>query len=70
MLDPNPLNILGKNVLPPEVEARLIARGCVFAMYESNPAQKSPILVTSKRPYVETATRFVRDAYAPVLAFA
>lgn len=63
MLDPNPENILGKGILPPEKEAKIIARGCVFAKFVT--AQGKSILVTFRRPHDEILADLFSDTYAP-----
>lgn len=65
MLDPHPDNLLGKDIFPPEVEAELLAEGAVFATYKYIKSQKTPIIVSTPRPYVQTITKFFRDMYYP-----
>jgi hypothetical protein len=76
MLDSNPLNELGKGTLDPEVEAKLIERGAVFAQTVIGPNGR-PYLRTSRRPIMQcyadaiksfTQPRGVVVSSAPVLA--
>ena len=72
-LDPHPLNILGKGILPPDQEAAMIAAGFVFATYLTPAGRKAkPFLLTSRRPYADIlnartknrTTRTLRPAHA------
>ena len=56
-LDPNPLNELGKGTLDPEVEATLLARGCVFAQTVTGPHGQ----------YLRTSQRPINDCYAAAI---
>jgi hypothetical protein len=58
MLDPNPLNELGKGTLDPEVEAKLIARGIVFAQTVTRPDGAT---------YLRTARRPITQCYADAI---
>jgi hypothetical protein len=77
MLDPNPLNELGKGILDPKVEARLIERGIVFAQTVTRP-DGATYLRTARRPITQchadaisalmrTRTHGVTVRSAPVL---
>ena len=63
-LDPHPLNILGKGILPPDQEAAMIAADFVFATYLTPAGRNAkPFLLTSRRPYADilnTRTRTTR----------
>lgn len=63
-LDAHPLNELGKGLLDPDVEAKLLAEGVVFAaiVRPSNP-KVPPYLTTSRRPIADVATEALSDAY-------
>ena len=54
MLDPNPLNELGKGTLPPDIEAKFIERGAVFAQTVTRPDGTT---------YYRTARRPINDCY-------
>ncbi len=58
MLDPNPLNELGKGTLDPAVEAKLLARGIVFAQTVMGPNGKT---------YLRTACRPIMQCYADAI---
>jgi hypothetical protein len=67
-LDPDPGNILGKGILDPEREAKLLAEGYIFAMWiQPKPSRKGdnppPFLVRCKRPIAEAITDALLDAY-------
>ena len=49
-LDPNPDNILGKGILPPEEEEWLLSRGIVYAEWFC-PPDIPPFLVTTHKPF-------------------
>jgi len=69
MLDDHPLNELGKGILAADVEAKLLARGIVFACRETAyPTRGKPIvfLITSKRPFAEIVNQ--RTASVPTRA--
>lgn len=54
MLDPNPLNELGKGTLPPDIEATFIEHGAVFVQTVTQPNGTS---------YYRTARRPINDCY-------
>ena len=62
-LDPNPLNELGKGILDPTVEAKLIERGIVFAQTITRP-DGATYLRTARRPitqcYADAITSLMR----------
>jgi hypothetical protein len=61
-LDPHPQNILGKGIIPPHIEAVLLANGAVFAMYVTTDGPKpQTYLRTSSRPWNETVPAINRD---------
>ncbi len=49
-LDPSSLNELGRSILDPALEARLIARGIVYARRRPSADGKRTVLTTSRRP--------------------
>ncbi len=59
MLDPNPLNELGKGILDPEVEAKLVERGIVFAQTVTRPDGAT---------YLRTARRPITQCYADAIS--
>ena len=62
-LDPHPLNELGRGILAPDVEARLLADGYIFAATVIPKDRRvPPFLATSKRPFAEAAASFFRHA--------
>ncbi len=64
MLDPNPLNELGKGTLDPTVEAKLIERGIVFAQTVMGPNGKT-YLRTARRPILECYADAIRSLQEP-----
>lgn len=66
-IDPNPNNLLGKGILPPDEEAKLLAEGCIYAEYFYPKSGRPPIIVASKRPYIEAVNELFRSARQPVL---
>lgn len=66
-LDPHPLNELGKGILAPDVEAKLLAEGVIFAttVTPRNP-KVPPYLVTCRRSIVEASTDAWRDLHQTV----
>lgn len=62
-LDPNPKNQLGKGILPPALEAELIADGCVFAV-RFPPRKNKPFwsLLCCKRPIADAVTDMEIDS--------
>lgn len=61
-LDPDPDNILGRGILPPDEEARLLAEGVVFAMFGPVRSPKvRPCLYCSYRPIAVAATAIFVD---------
>lgn len=65
MLDPHPLNILGHGILTPAHEARLIARGVVFAQQVTGD-DGCEYLRTMRRPWADVMAG-LRDP-SPVVA--
>ncbi len=66
MLDPNPANELGKGTLDPDVEARLIGRGIVFAQTVMGPNGKT-YLRTARRPIMQCYAEAIRSLQQPRL---
>lgn len=60
-LDPDPRNLLGKDILDPETEAELLADGMIFADYVIQ-ADGHKILITSKRRMADVTRDWYRTA--------
>jgi hypothetical protein len=58
ILDPNPDNELGKGTLPPDIEAKFIERGAVFAQTVTRPDGAT---------YYRTARRPILECYADAI---
>lgn len=58
-LDPDPANLLGKGLLPPEREQRLLDRGAVFAGW-SKGVYAPPFLIVSYVPIDRAIAKFFR----------
>lgn len=55
-----PRNILGRGVIDPVTERRLLARGIVHAHVETMPDGRT-VLITSKRPWKAAMADFARS---------
>lgn len=70
-LDPDPNNILGKGILPPEREALLLARGIIFAEWCAG-ERVAPFLITSSRPIgpaIANVAQRLRDGITGMAAY-
>jgi hypothetical protein len=63
-LDPNPANLLGKGILAPAEEARLLARGVVYAERVTMSDGQS-FLATSVRPWKQACVALLRSIIEP-----
>lgn len=63
-LDPNPANLLGKGILAPAEEARLLARGVVYAE-RVKMSDGQTFLATSVRPWREACVALLRSIVEP-----
>lgn len=59
--DPHPANLLGKNILDPSLETRILAEGCTFARIIDHGNGKTSVQGTVGAPG-EVATRMFLDA--------